>query len=101
MAQGSNEYSMLEEGRSKLMLALVPPRMGTADEVAKRLTLWEERRFEDQLRRAEERLLTNRKAGKRKQRGGQPDTLARADRVRRTAAASQGHHGPPLLDAPL
>ena len=49
-------------------------------------TLWEERRCEDLLRRAEEHLLINRKAGKRKQRDGQPDPLARADRARQTAA---------------
>ena len=40
MAQGSNEYSMLEEGRSKLLLAPAPLGLGAAAEVTKRLTLW-------------------------------------------------------------
>ena len=52
MARGSDVYSQLEEGPSKLLLWLVPPVLGAAAEVAKRLTLWEERRFEDLLRRA-------------------------------------------------
>ena len=38
-----------QEGRSKLLLASVPPGVGAADEVAKRLTLWEERRLEGLL----------------------------------------------------
>ena len=45
MFQGSNESSMLEEGKSKLLLASVCPGLGAADEVAKRLTLGNERRF--------------------------------------------------------
>ena len=35
------------------------PGLGAAAEVAKRLTLWEERRFEDLLRRDEEHLLAD------------------------------------------
>ena len=62
------------------------PGLGTAAEVAKRLTLWEEVRFEDLLRRAEEQHLIHRKAGKRKKRDAQPDPPARADRARRTAS---------------
>ena len=77
---------MLEEGRSKVLLASVPAGLGAAEEVAKRLTLWEERRFVDLLRRPQEHLLVSRKAGKRRQRDGQLDPLARADRARRTAA---------------
>ena len=61
MAQGSNEYSQLEEGRSKLLLSAVPPGLGAAAEVQKRLTLWEERRFEELLRRADEHLLFSRR----------------------------------------
>ena len=60
MARGSDDFSLLEEGRSKLPLASLPPRLGTAAEVARRLTLWEEGRFEDLLRRAEEQLLIHR-----------------------------------------
>ena len=52
MARGIDEYSQLEEGRLKVQLSPVPPPgLGAAAEVAKRLTLWEERRFEDLLRR--------------------------------------------------
>ena len=72
------------------MLAPVPPILGVAAEVAKRLTLWEERRFEDLLRRAEEHLLL-------KQRGSQNDTLARADRARRTAAVGAHRKATTLL----
>ena len=35
------------------------PGLGAAAEVAKRLTFWEERRFEDLLRRDEEHLLAD------------------------------------------
>ena len=76
MARGSDDFSLLEERRSKLLLASVPPGLGAAAEVAKRFTLWEERRFEDLFRRAE----------KRTQRDAQPDPLLRADRARPTAA---------------
>ena len=75
-----------KKGRSKLLLSTVPPGLGTAAEVAKRLTLWEESRFQDLLRRAEERLMILRTAGKRKKRDAQPDLLARAYGARRTAA---------------
>ena len=68
---------------------------GAAAEVAKRHTLWEEGRFEDLLRRAEE-LSTHRKAGKRKQRDAQPHPLARADRARRLPAARIASPGPRL-----
>ena len=86
MAHGNDDFSALEEGRSELLLAMVRPGLGVAGEVAERLTLWEERRFEDLLRRAEEQLLISRRRGKSKQRDDQPDPLARADRARRTAA---------------
>ena len=46
MAHGSDDFSLLEEGRSKLLLASVLPQLGAAVEVAKHLTLWEERRSE-------------------------------------------------------
>ena len=69
MAQGSNELSTLGEGRSKLLLLLVPPGPGAAAEVQKRLTLWEERRFEELLQRAEEHLLLSRRPGKKKHDG--------------------------------
>ena len=68
--------------------ASVPPVLGTAAAVAKSLTLWEESRFEDLLRRAEEQLLIHRKAGKRKKRDARPDPLASADRARRTAVGA-------------
>ena len=90
VAQGSDEYSLLEGRRSKLLLAPVPPGLGAAAEVAKRLTLWEERRFEDLLRRAEEHLLL-------KQRGSRNDTLARADRARGTAAVGAYRKATTLL----
>ena len=86
MARGNDDFALPEEGRSKLLLSSVPPGLGTAAEVAKRLTLSEESRFEDLLQRAEEQILILRKAGKRKKRDAQPDPLARADRARRTAA---------------
>ena len=66
------------------LLASVPPRLGTAAEVAK--TLLEDCRFGDLLQRTEEQLLIHRKSGKRKKRDAQPDLLARADRACRTAA---------------
>ena len=47
MALCSDDFALLEERRSKLLLASVPPGLGTAAEVAKRLTLWEECRFGD------------------------------------------------------
>ena len=56
MAQGSNESSQLEEGRSKLLLSPLPPGPGTATEMPKRLALWEQRRFESLLQRADDGL---------------------------------------------
>ena len=41
MARGSDDFSLLEEERSKLLLASVPPGLGTAAEVAEHLSLWE------------------------------------------------------------
>ena len=61
VARSSDDFALLKERRSKLLLVWVPPGL-----VAKRLTLWEERRFKDLLRRAEEQLLVHRKAGKMK-----------------------------------
>ena len=86
MGRGSNEYSQLEEGRSKLLLSLVPPGLEAAAEVQNFLALWEERRFEELLRRAEEHLLLNRRPGKKKQRDGLADASSQADRAPRTAA---------------
>ena len=40
MAGSSDDFALMEEGRSKLLLASVPPGLDTATEVAKRLTLW-------------------------------------------------------------
>ena len=65
MAQERDDYAQLEEGRSKLLLSLVPQGLSAATEVLKRLTLWEEQRFEALLQRAEEQLLLRRKLGKR------------------------------------
>ena len=73
MVRDSDDFSLLEEGRWKLLVASVLPGLGAAAEVARRLTLWEESRFEDHLRRAEEQLLITRKAGTRKQRDVQPN----------------------------
>ena len=64
MARGSDDFARLEE---ELLLSSVPPGLGTAAEVAKRLTLWEEGRCEDLLRRAEEQLPIHRNVGKRKE----------------------------------
>ena len=75
MAQGRDDYAQLEEGRSKLLLSPVPQGLSAATEVLKRLTLWEEQRFETLLQRAEEQLLLKRKSGKRHRNGGPPDTL--------------------------
>ena len=83
MAQGRDDYAQLEEGRSKLLLSPVPQGLSAATEVPKRLTLWEGRRFETLLQRAEEQLLLKRKRHKT---GGAPDPSARGDRARRTAA---------------
>ena len=44
-ARGSDNFALLEEGRLKLLLSPVLPGLGTAAEVAKRPTLWEEHRF--------------------------------------------------------
>ena len=85
MAQGRNECAQLEERRSKLLLSPVPHGPGAAAEVQKRLTLWEERRFEELFQRAEEHLLLSRKPGKRKNMTGWLDASSRVDRARRTA----------------
>ena len=89
MARRSDEYSQSEEGRSKLPLPSAPPGLGAAVEVAKRLTLWEGRRFEDLLRRAEEQT------GKRKQRGSL-DSAPRLGRPGppdgRSCRPTQGYH---------
>ena len=85
MAQGRDDYAQLEEGRSKLLLSSVPMGLSAATEILKRLTLWEERRFEALLQRAEEQLLLKRKTGKRHKNGGPSDPTARGDRARRTA----------------
>ena len=86
MAQGRDDYAQLEEGRSKLLLSPVPQGLSVATEILKRLTLWEERRFETLLQRAEEQLLLKRKSSKRHKNGGPPDPSARGHRARRTAA---------------
>ena len=86
MAQERDDHAQLKEGRSKLLLFPVPQGLSAATEVLKRLTLWEEHRFEMLLQRAEEQLLLNRRSGKRHKTGGPPDPSARADRARRTAA---------------
>ena len=77
MAQGRDDYAQLEEGRSKLLLSPVPQGLSAATEILKRLTLWEERRFEALLQRAEEQLLLKRKKGKRHKNGGPPDPCLR------------------------
>ena len=87
MDHGSNEYSQLEEGRSKLLLSTVPPGLGASPEVQRRLTLWEARRFEELPHRAEEHLSFRRKPGeKKKKHDWLADASSRADRARRTAA---------------
>ena len=73
VARGSDEYSLLEEGRSKLLLSPVPPGLGAAAEVAKRLTLWQERHLVD-CKMAEQHLLLNRRPGKKTQRGSLDST---------------------------
>ena len=64
----------------------MPQGLSAATEVLKRLTLWEEQRFETLLQRAEEQPLLKRRSGKRHKTGGPPDPSARGDRARRTAA---------------
>ena len=86
MAHGRDDYAQLEEGRSKLLLSPVPQGMSAATEVLKRLTLWEEQRFEALLQRAEEQFLLRQRSGKRRNAGGPPDPSARGARARRTAA---------------
>ena len=49
VARGSDDFARLEVERSGRLLASVSPGLGTATEVAKRLTPWEECRFEDLL----------------------------------------------------
>ena len=71
MARRSDDFARLEEGRSKLLLSSEPPGLGTAAEVAERLILWEEGRFEGLLRPADEQLLILPEAGKRKKRDAQ------------------------------
>ena len=95
MARGSEDFAPLEEGCPELLLASVPQGLGTATEVAKRLTLWEECRFEDLLRRDEEQLLIHRKAGKRKMRDAlipqrEPTVLAEQPLLARTARRPRG-----------
>ena len=85
MAQGRDDYAQLE-GRSKLLLSPVPQGLSAATEVLKRLTLWEERRFDALLQRIEEQLLLKRTTGKRRKNAGPTDPSARGDRARRTAA---------------
>ena len=85
-AQGSNEHSQPEEGRSKLLSSPVPPRLGVAVEVQKGATLWEERRFEELLRQAEEHILLSRRPGRKQRYDGPVDASSRDDRARRTAA---------------
>ena len=91
MARGSDEHSQLEEGWSELLVSQVLPRLGAAVEVSKRVTLWEERRFEDLLRRAEEHLVLSYRTGKKTQRTSLDDTPALADRARWTSAIGTYH----------
>ena len=86
MAHGRDDYAQLEEGRSKLLLSPVPQGMSAATEVLKRLTLWEEQRFEALLQRAEEQFLLRPRSGKRRKAGGPSDPSASGERARRTAA---------------
>ena len=86
MAHGRDDYAQLEEGRSKLLLSPVPQGMSAATEVLKRLTLWEEQRFEALLQRAEEQFLLRQRSGKRRKAGGPSDPSASGERARRTAA---------------
>ena len=100
MARGIDECSQLEEGRSKLLLSPVPPSLGAAAEVPKRLTLWDERRFEDLLR-AEEHLLLSRRRGE-KTAARQPGRRFHSGRLCSTdsyGCPSQGHRWAHLLHA--
>ena len=63
---GSRQQRALTAGREhpELLWSPVPLGSGAAAEVQKRLTLWEERRFEELLRRAEEHPLFSRRPGR-------------------------------------
>ena len=57
--QPSN-FSQLEEGRTKLLLAPVPEGMTAVSEVDQRLSLWERGSFSELLQRAEEQRIIRR-----------------------------------------
>ena len=57
MAVGSAAHTTAEEGRSKLLLASVPQGSAAADEVAKRLELWESGQLESLLQRIEQQTI--------------------------------------------
>ena len=66
LAFGSPLYSSLEKGRSKLLLASVTERTAAADEVARRLDLWENDQLEALLQRVEQQVITMRRGRTRK-----------------------------------
>ena len=66
LAEGTDEYALVEEGRSKLLLASVPGGTAAADEVSKRIELWERSEFEALLQRCEQQELLNQNHRKRK-----------------------------------
>ena len=87
LAAGLDEHALAEEGRSKLLLALVPGGTGVGDDVSKRIELWERSEFEALLQRCEQQKLLSQKHKKRKRQPQRDDPAGRRDRARRTAAA--------------
>ena len=86
MAQGSNEYSMLEDGRSKLLLAQVPPGSGRG------ILGWPSAsRFG---RSAALRIYFGERRNTSWSIAGQPRGSSTAARMTPGTRQSHGHHGP-------
>ena len=57
LALGSASLATAEEGRSKMLLGAVPQGVAAADEVSKRLDLWEAGQLEALLQRLEQQKI--------------------------------------------
>ena len=85
MAVGSAPHTTAEEGRSKLLLASVPQGSTAADEVAKRLDLWENGSLETLVQRIEQQAIVNQRNRSRGSKGA-AKAAARGKKAKRMTA---------------
>ena len=89
LARGDEHASMLERGRSKLLYGVPPKGYSLRTELGKRLTLWNEGRFEELLLRAEAQHGARLEARRNRRTGA----TARAAALRAKKLAAEGAYG--------